>query len=61
MADFAKLLATMISERDMLNVAISAISELQKNGVCISRPRGRPVGSPNKPKPAYENPPDAKV
>ncbi len=61
MADFAKLLADMIAERDRLNVAISTVSELQKKTVSTPKPRGRPPGSLNKPKPSYENLPDAKI
>jgi hypothetical protein len=51
----------MISERDMLNVAISVISDLQEKAVCIPKPRGRPLGSHNRPKTADESLPDAKV
>ncbi len=61
MADFARLLSEMISERDKLNVAIMAITELQKRGVLTPKPRGRPPGSLNKVKPKDENLPDAKI
>jgi hypothetical protein len=50
MPDFTRMLAELIGEREKLSTAILAIERLQKDLPLLPRARGRPRGSPNKPK-----------
>jgi hypothetical protein len=61
MRDFTRILAELIEDRDKLNVAISAIADLQAKAESTPKPRGRPPGSVNRPKPISEHVPDTKL
>lgn len=50
MIDTTKTLADLIAERDKFSAAILALQVLNGVEQKVVRPRGRPFGSPNKPK-----------